>query len=111
MTECTGIPPHVHQNQLMNEILLSIKLFLVQQQSLAPQLKAAIYDEFKNRAIEIGKPTIQSMNILINNLFKKFEGNINQNLIHIWRELGSRNNKLMIQMGLIVITMIVVYYC
>ena len=91
MTECTGIPPHVHQNRIMNEMLSSMKSLLEQQQSLAPQLKAAIYDEFEKRAIDNGQPTIQSMNTLINNLFERFEGNINKKLIHFRRELGGRN--------------------
>jgi len=58
MTECTGFPPHVHQNRLMNEMLSAMKSLLEQQQSLAPQLKAAIYNECEKRAIDNGQPTI-----------------------------------------------------
>lgn len=72
----------------MNEMLSSIKFLIDQQQSLALQLKAAINDEFKKCAIDNGQLTIQSMNTLINNLFEKFEGNINQKLIHFLERIG-----------------------
>ena len=95
MTVTTGIPPHINHARSIQEVLGIVKEFRDNQQSQTAELRAAIHDEFEDRALESGHPTNERIQMMFTEVERRYNENLDERIENLVERLGgsgSANN-------------------